>query len=246
MSFASDNSVLFSLSQLKALETERIRAEAEAEAARLAAIAKARRDAEERARLAAEAERRADEERRQRERDERERARRQAQLKLIEAEARMEEEAQRLIEAARLESEARVKIELDRARPVGTIVALSVAALLAVVGLGGWLMHSEDVAAQERRAVLAHELEARHAAMQAAADAERARFDAEMGKLRERLAAAETAAERDRLQEKMAEAARAHERRALAAKRDAVKKMAAAGQPKSTSILDGDTGLLGD
>ena len=158
----------------------------------------------------------------------------------------MEEEAQRLIEAARLESEARVAAELKRARPVGTILTLSLAALLAVAGVGTWLMQSEDAAVARNRAEMAQQLEARQAAAAAAAEAERARFEAEMGKLRERLAAAATAAERERLHAKMADAARAHERRAQAARRDSVKKMAAAAKPAPGPILDDDSTLLGD
>jgi hypothetical protein len=125
-------------------------------------------------------------------------------------------------------------------------VTLSVAALLAVAGVGVWLMQSEDAAVARNRAALAQTLEARQQAAAVAAEAERARFDAEMAKLKERLSAAASESERERLQAKMTDAARVHARRVQAAKRDSVKKVAASAQPASGPILDDDSIFLGN
>ena len=231
-----DNSVLFSLSQLKTLEDERIADEAAAAAARAAAAERARREAEEGARAAVENERRAADERRRREAQERERARRAEELRLIEAEARMEEEAQRRLEAARRQSEAQVAAELRAQRPVGMILTLASAALLAVGGLGVWLMRSEDDAELRSRAALA-EVAAREQAATASQLEQRARLDAELAAVRQRLAATAPAPEPPRAAARPARPVRRVTRKKVAA---------AAPAAPLPSALDIESPLVGD
>ncbi|MCU1281461.1 MAG: hypothetical protein JWM53_5007, partial [bacterium] len=162
---------------------------------------------------------------------------------------RMEEDAERLIEAARQEAQARADAEIAAASPVAAIATLAVAALLAVAGLGAWLMHAEDAAVARSRARAARIFDEERAAVVAQEQGERQRFEAEMGRLKQRLASAATQAERERVQQKMAEASLAHLRRAhgvksQVAKKEPVKNIAPAGLPGP--LLDSGATLLGD
>jgi colicin import membrane protein len=132
-----ENSVLFSLRELKGLEDDRVREEDErqkqvaaaAEQARLAEIERARREAEQ-ARAAsesAERERLAASERQQREDG----------LRLEEAERRARVEAQSKLESERLrlEMEARVQVASATKKPTG-LIALAAVLVVAVAGVG--------------------------------------------------------------------------------------------------------------
>jgi hypothetical protein len=130
------------------------------------------RDVEERIWREAEQTRKNDEERHRREADERERARRQALLQEIQAEARLEQQAERA------------------ARPVATLVALALSALLALVGFGTWLMHAEDAELAQRRAAVARAAEQERAVTLAQHQASRTRFEGDLAHLRGRIAAA--------------------------------------------------------
>jgi hypothetical protein len=130
------------------------------------------REVEERIWREAEKTRQNDEERHRRERDARERERRDALLRQIQAEARIENQAPRV-----------------PSRPVATLAALAVSALLALVGFGTWLMHAEDVAQAQRSAVLARAAEAERASTLAQKEV-RLRFEGDLAQLRGRLAAA--------------------------------------------------------
>jgi hypothetical protein len=129
------------------------------------------RDFEERIWREAEQTRQNDEERHRRESDERERARREALLRQIQAEARLEHQAERA------------------ARPVATLVALAVSALLALFGFGSWLMHAEDAELAQRRAAVAGAVEQERAVTLAQHQAARTRFEGDLAHLRGRIAA---------------------------------------------------------
>ncbi|HEX9102052.1 MAG TPA: hypothetical protein VF997_07610 [Polyangia bacterium] len=105
-------------------------------------------------------------------------------------------------------------------RPIGAVVALVVGAVVAVVGMGAWLMHVEDGVARRTAAI-------ERATLDAAADAERAQFAADQRGLQEQIAAAASAIERQRQQARLAEETLARQRRAAAARRASVKKIAA-------------------
>lgn len=240
----TDHSVLFSLNELRSLESERIRDEEAAAEERLRAIERAQFAAAEEARRLAEERHRAQAAEKRREADARERARRQQELRLIEAEARLDEETQLRLEAARQEAEARADAELKAARPVGTIVALTVGALIAVGSIGTFLMRSEDRVLEREQAALATELQSERAATLAQKEREARRFTEEMAGLKQRLTQASSQAERQRLAASMAEATVAHQRRAAAARRAEASKKVAAAAPLSALTAGAD--LLGN
>jgi colicin import membrane protein len=240
-----DNSLLFSLYELKTLEVERLTVEAAEAAARDMAAERARREAEEAERAAAEAERQADETRRRAEASVREQERRAEELRLIQVEARMEERLEQegllRVEAVRLETEARMVVELRKARrPLGTAAALAVAAVVTVGGLGTWLMRNQDVADARSRAQLMETYDAERALTVEGQDRARARLHAEMDAIREQLAAFAP-------KPAPAVAPAKPARTARPAARKVRKKVAAAAHPTApASLLDGDTPLLGD
>lgn len=245
MQTQTDDTDLFSVGELHTLEDARLAEEAEADQARRRSEERARRESEERVWREAEATRQADVERRKRESEARERARREALLREIQMEARLEEEADRLLQAARAEAEARTDAELARARPVAKIATLALGALLVVGGLGAWLMQAGDAEVARSRAVLERSVEEERAAVLARQASERRRFDAELGKLKQRLAAAQTRTDRERLQRTMADASAAHERRLLVAKHDGGGVVAVGAPAAPGSLLDPPAGLLG-
>jgi hypothetical protein len=143
-------------------------------------------DVEERIWREAERTRRNDEERHRREAEARERARREAILRIIEGEARIEHEAERLFESAGAE----VDVWAEPAgvqQPVAAVVALALSALLAVVGFGTWLMHAEDVQEAERRAAVERADAVERASMVAEQQAARTRFQGQLLHLKGRM-----------------------------------------------------------
>ena len=106
-----ENSVLFSLNELRNIESDRVRGEEEAERARIEAERRAREDEIRRAKEAEEAKRRAEEDRVRRDIEEKERIVRENELRLKESERRAQIEAAAKLEQARIEAEARARIE---------------------------------------------------------------------------------------------------------------------------------------
>jgi colicin import membrane protein len=159
-----DNSVLFSLNELKTLEDDRLRAEAEAVKARRQAELRARIDAQEQAWCEAEAAAQAARDEAARQAEARERARLDEEVRAIQAEARMDEEAERLLDAARLEAEAHIdEMRAKARRPVWNVVALSLGAVAAVGGLGAWMMSRADAATARSEAVVQKHVAAKRA-----------------------------------------------------------------------------------
>src|SRR5687767_4651617 len=152
-----ENSVLFSLRELRQIEDDRIKqeddeAKARAEAERLAredAARRAREDEERRIRQVQDAERRA--------REEAERRVREDQLRLEEAERRARVEAQTRLEEHRIKAVAEAEaIHGSKKKPVVLIVSM-VVLLLGASGLGVYLyMDAQD--AKARQAALQAEL----------------------------------------------------------------------------------------
>src|SRR5581483_749286 len=110
-----ENSVLFSLRELRGIEEKRVKGEEEAEHARI------------------EAKRRAEEDRVRAEQESRERAAREDQLRLQEAERRAQIEAAAKLEQHRIEAEARARMDAKKF-PVGAVVG-GVLALVVVAGI---------------------------------------------------------------------------------------------------------------
>ncbi len=188
-----DNSVLFSLSELRQIEEERVQQEVAGEQARVAAEIKAREDAERRAREDVERRAREDEERRTAEVRRREQEERDATLRLQESErrARIEAETKLRSEQMRLEVEAKARA---KKLPIPQIVAGVVVLLGIVIGVS-YKFYSD---AQAEKATIAAE----NARIAKENQEKQAQIDASMKKLndlQEQLARASSAEEKAKL-----------------------------------------------
>lgn len=153
-----ENSVLFSLRELRQIEDDRIKQEETEAQMRAEAERRAREDAERR-RIEEEQRRiREAQEAEQRARDEAERRIREDQLRLEEAERRARIEAQAKLEEQRLKMEIEANaIHGAKKKPVGLIIG-SIIMLLVVGGLGVWAyLRSEESAKQAKAAELARQ-----------------------------------------------------------------------------------------
>jgi colicin import membrane protein len=196
-----ENSVLFSLRELRQIEDDRVKqeedeAKARAEADRLAredAVRRAREEEERRVREANEAERRA--------RDEAERRVREDALRLEEAERRARVEAQAKLEEQRLKMEIEAQaIHGSKKKPVGLIIG-AVAMLLVVSGLGVYVyLSSQDkIRAEKERAA---QIEAEKAELERRMNLEKqaiATLNEDINRQLAQLSAAHDEAERKRL-----------------------------------------------
>jgi colicin import membrane protein len=192
----TESSVLFSLNELKRLETDRQEDERQAERARLEAERRTRLEAERLAREAEERRLRADEARRVRQAQARERARRNDELRHRGLEQRLALEAQLAIDKARVEAEARAMVSLRQSSPWPRVLIMT-AALMGVVGSGVfYYMRATDDELARQRAV-AEARERQEAAQLAAREASTEReLAAELDRLRAQLkSTASTAAE---------------------------------------------------
>src|SRR5215475_12807014 len=171
-----ENSVLFSLRELRGIEEERVKGEEEAERARIEAERRAREEEIRRAKEAEEAKRRAEEERVRRDIEDKERVVREGELRLKESERRAQIEAAAKLEQARIEAEARARIE-GKKFPTTQVVAGVIGLVLLAGGIMAYLVynHNEELArtqaeltrkADEERKKLVAEDQARQAALQ--------------------------------------------------------------------------------
>src|SRR5437016_8492169 len=104
MSDRRENSVLFSLRELRTIEDDRVQQEADAEKARIESERRAREDEIRRAKEAEESKVRAAEDKIRREQEERERVERERELRLKEPERRAQIEAASRLEQHRIEA----------------------------------------------------------------------------------------------------------------------------------------------
>jgi hypothetical protein len=176
-----ENSVLFSLRELRNIEDERVKTEEEAEQARIEAEQRAREEAIRRAKEEEERKIREAEDRVIRERQEREKHEREQQTRLQESERRAQIEAAAKLEQARIEAEARARQEAKKF-PIGAVVGGVIGLIVLAGGIMGYLVHHHNV-----------ELAQQQQALQAKADAERKKLEAE--------AAAQSAALKKELEE---------------------------------------------
>jgi hypothetical protein len=182
-----ENSVLFSLKELRKLEDERCHEEEQQELARLEA--ERRRLLEEaEARRAAEAALRAEEERRQREQYEREQKERERELAERAREQRVVFEQQLMLEQARAEAEARAAAEL---RPHSRWSWLPAVVVIVAVTVGAcmWLVRAGDQKALRDRLAQEARQEAERRAILRSEDEARRRVEREMADLKARLEA---------------------------------------------------------
>jgi colicin import membrane protein len=189
-----ENSVLFSLKELRRLENERVKAEAEARMAQAEAERRARAEAEARARDEELRRVRAEEERRQRAESEREARQREDRLRLEEAERRARVEGELRLREQQLLEEQRQRHAHGRrfGRSAWTAVAAAVALCVTVGGgMAAWASRQH----QAEKKALEREIEQARAAQ--------LQFDAKIHALEEKARRdadeAKTASERARI-----------------------------------------------
>jgi colicin import membrane protein len=160
-----ENSVLFSLRELRQIEDDRVKTEEETAKARAEAERQAKVDADRRAREAAERARREVEDAERARIDAEQNRIREEQLRVEEAERRARVEAQSKLEEQRLRMEMEAKaIEASKKKPVGLIIAASslflvVAGLVVFLVLQSQKTAKEQAEAAERERVLLAESE---------------------------------------------------------------------------------------
>jgi colicin import membrane protein len=194
-----ENSVLFSLKELRRLEDDRIRQEEAEVRAQAEAERKGREDAERRAREDVERRRRDEEDRVRRVEDEQVARTREEQMRLQEAERRARVEAEMRLQ------EERMRLEMQHKKKHSPVKAvLTVAGLLVVIGGGvGYKMYSQH------QAELATE-RAERARIEAQARKERAELEAKLvgieKNMNDQLARAKTEEDRQKIRIAAAEA----------------------------------------
>ena len=148
-----ENSVLFSLNELRNIESDRVKGEEDAERARIEAERRAREEEIRRAKEAEEAKRRAEEDRVRRDIEDKERIVRENELRLKESERRAQIEAAARLEQARIEAEARARIE-GKKFPTMQVVAGVVALVVLAGGTMGYLVynHNQELARTQAEA----------------------------------------------------------------------------------------------
>ncbi len=190
-----ENSVLFSLRELRTLESDRVRGEEEAEEARHLAARRAREAEVRRAEELEHARRAADQERERAIQRERERQALEGRLRLEEAERLAHIEATARVEQTRIEAEARARVNRKPA-PLGAMAAGALALVLGAAGLIGYLVHTHNLELAHQQAVLHKQSEDARIALQARNDAEMRRLQREKDDLDQLLKKAKSDADR--------------------------------------------------
>ncbi len=211
-----ENSVLFSLRELRNIEDERVKGEEEADRARMDAERRAKEEAIQRAKDEEERKIREAEDRARREREERERHEREGQLRLQESERRAQIEAGAKLEQARIEAEAKARIEAKKF-PVGAVVGGVLGLLVVLGGLGGYYFHMQNVEHAQQQAELQARADAERKKIQAEAAAQAASLKKELDDLQGQLDKASDDATRAQIRAKMLATAEAHRKPAAAA-----------------------------
>jgi len=210
-----ENSVLFSLRELRNIEDERVKQEEAEDRARIEAERKAREEEIRRAKEAEEQKRRDEEERIRQQQLERERLDRDGQLRLQEAEKRAQIEAATRLEQARIEAEAQAAAAAKKL-PVKQIVGGIVALILIAGGTMGYLVNKHNIEIKEQAAAADAKRQAEVAALRQKAEEEKKAFEKEVAELQGSLEKASTEVEKNRIR---AQLQAANERRASASSR---------------------------
>ena len=197
-----ENSVLFSLSELRKIEEDRIRQEDDQRKAAAEAVRQQQIEAERRAREEEERKRREADEFAMRERLEKERLAHEANHKIQEVERRAKVEADARIREQQMHLEMQMK---HKAPPVKAIVTVVGILFLVVCGLGYYMWSSHEA----EKAVLVKQRQeaeiAQRAAEQQAKELQKqiASIEAEQSQLEAQLKEAKTDAQRAEIQRKM-------------------------------------------
>jgi hypothetical protein len=222
-----ENSVLFSLRELRNIEEDRVKQEEDAEKARIEAERRAREEEIRRAKEAEEAKRRAEEDAIRREREERERHEREGQLRLQESERRAQIDAAAKLEQARIEAEARARMEAKKF-PVGAVVGGVIALVVVAGSVMGYLVHTHNVELAQQQAQLQAKHEEERKALVAQQEAAEKALSAKLADLQGQLDKATNDADRQRIRAQMAAAGESRSRRVASSSK---KSDAAAAEP---------------
>ena len=238
MSDRRENSVLFSLRELRNIEEDRVKQEEDAEKSRIESERRAREDEVRQAKEADEAKIRAAEDAVRREREEKERAEREGHLRLQEAERRAQIEAATRLEQSRIEAEARAKVD-GKQFPTGAVVGGVLALVLVAGGTMAYLVkqHNAEIATQQAAAAAQHDADRRAATAQAEAD--KRKFESEMNDLKVQMEKTSDAAEKAKLQARIAATAEGHAKHTSSSKGADVKTKGPKVNSKSTDPLGG-------
>ena len=215
-----ENSVLFSLRELRTIEESRVKEEEDAAQAAEQARIRARLDAERRAKEEEDAKVRAAEEAARHEREMADKRLREEQMRIQEAEARARAEHQANLEASRLAHEMEIrKVEASKKRPTWLVITVGVAVVAAAIAIFVTIqkINEREKADRDRRAAQVEKDKA-DAARKAAEEAQRllevevegfrtrlADLGKQMDQANADLAAANTQADRDRAAARQAE-----------------------------------------
>ena len=201
-----ENSVLFSLNELRNIESDRVRGEEEAERARIEAERRAREEEIRRAKEAEEAKRRAEEDRIRRDIEEKERIVRENELRLKESERRAQIEAAAKLEQARIEAEARARIE-GKKFPTMQVVAGVIGLVVLAGATMGYLVYNHNQELARTQAELTQKAEQERKALVAQQAVAEAKLQKELTDLQGQLDKATNDAERAQIKAKIAAAA---------------------------------------
>jgi colicin import membrane protein len=222
-----ENSVLFSLNELRNIEQDRVRTEEETERARIEAERRAREEEIRRAKEAEEAKRRAEEDRIRRDIEEKERVVRENELRLKESERRAQIEAAARLEQARIEAEARARIE-GKKFPTTQVVAGVIGLVVLAGGLMSYLVYNHNQELARTQAELTRKADEERKQLQAEKLAEERKLQAQLADLQGQLDKASNDAERAQIRAKMMAASAAKAR--------------PAGSTKTASSKSGESG----
>jgi colicin import membrane protein len=200
-----ENSVLFSLNELRNIEQDRVRGEEEAERARIEAERRAREEEIRRAKEAEEAKRRAEDDRVRREIEEKERVVRENELRLKESERRAQIEAAAKLEQARIEAEARARIE-GKKFPTTQVVAGVIGLIVLAGSIMGYLVYNHNQELARTQAELTRKADEERQKLLAEDAARQAQLRKQLSDLQGQLDKATNDAERAQIRAKMAAA----------------------------------------
>ena len=235
-----ENSVLFSLRELRNIEDERVKQEEAEDRARIEGERKAREDEIRLAKEAEEQKRRDEEDRIRGEQLERERIERDGQLRLQESEKRAQIEAATRLEQARIQAAAHAAAAAKRL-PVKRIIGGIAALILVSGGVMGYLVNKHNTELKEQQAAAEAKRQSEIAVLRHQQEEENKAYEKEVAELKGSLEKASTEAEKAKIREKLAAAT---ERSATVSKPRSSEKSSDSG-PKPTKVNTSTNDPLG-
>lgn len=238
-----ENSVLFSLKELRRIEEDRVAKEQAEARARLDAERRAREDAERRAREEEERRIRDEQDRIRRAEEDKLRAEREEQLRIEEAERRARVEGEMRLQEQRMRLELAAK--KDQKSALGPVIGVAVV----LVAIGGGIVYKLYQDSQAEKAALQAKAEEDRQRIERQMQEEQKKFQARMAALQENLTKATSDAEKERIRAQMVhEQQRARTTRAAAPRDTGDKKPSTPAVPKlrekNTTIDDDPLGGL--